>query len=106
MFTHEIPRGPISALACQVNPVKLNLLLSQPRTHQPRTAAPGNFFVFMTLGIVPTRPLGSEVTSHNVFIDSFLDSHPPHKIVNLLFTSTSENAKLTVLWGGRLAKTD
>ena len=28
-----------------------------------------------------------------------LESQPPHKIVNLLFTITGENVKLTILWG-------
>ena len=28
-----------------------------------------------------------------------LESHPPHKIVNLLFTITDANNKMTVLWG-------
>ena len=27
------------------------------------------------------------------------ESHPPRKIVNLLFTMTKYNIKLTVLWG-------
>jgi hypothetical protein len=28
-----------------------------------------------------------------------LESQPPHKTVNLLLTTTSQNTKLTVLWG-------
>jgi len=35
----------------------------------------------------------------------FLPSQLPHKIVNLLFAITSQNMKLTVLWGIRLSKT-
>ena len=35
-----------------------------------------------------------------------LESHLPHKIVNLSFTIAYQNIKLTVLWGSRLSKTD
>ena len=35
---------------------------------------------------------------------SILESHPSRKIVNLLFTSTNSNIKLSVLWGSQHSK--
>ena len=37
---------------------------------------------------------------------ALLESQLPHKIVNLLFTITNRNIKLTVLWGYWLSKTN
>ena len=48
----------------------------------------------------------SERISQNIFIKLVLQGQLPPKIVNLLFTITNQDIKLTVLWGGLLSKTE
>ena len=38
--------------------------------------------------------------SHNALIEWFQKVNPPRKIVNLMFTITDYNIKLTLWWGG------
>jgi hypothetical protein len=53
-------------------------------------------------GLKESKPRG--VLQRGSYLPQCIDqmvfeSHPPHKIVNLLFTVTHPNNKLTILWG-------
>ena len=51
------------------------------------------------LGRVATRDTWNTSRSPECVYQLVLESQLPHKIVNLLFTITYQNNKLTILWG-------
>ena len=79
----------------------LSLKLSDTRVYEPRIRArlgttahlaPGAYDSFNAVG-------QQQVLSDTMYLLISFRKSTPHKIVNLLFTITNKNIKLTVLWG-------